>query len=160
MSANLDHVARPMPPWRDPAHTKTECGRELRDVASIISLDDMLAKVKREGQARAAFTSCMTCWQTASRHTKNTHWTGSGPERSVVVPDPWWENPTAVLARDGGGLYGPQPQPVTDELRAIGRLIAAHVDEFAALLVAVGEGDVLAARRSRPRKAATKTRGL
>lgn len=63
---SLCHVARAPLPWR-PAW-QTECGLRIDSGAPVMTREEFIAKVKREGQQRAAFSTCMTCWQTSSRH--------------------------------------------------------------------------------------------
>ena len=58
------HVARMSLPWR-PAW-QTECGLVIGQ-ANVLTRAEWIAKVKREGEQRAAFSTCMTCWHTAGR---------------------------------------------------------------------------------------------
>ncbi|SHP53535.1 Uncharacterised protein [Mycobacteroides abscessus subsp. abscessus] len=114
-----DHVIRAQLPWR--TDELTECGRELNDVASYITRDQLIARVKEHGQQRTAFTVCMTCWSTASSHRYD-----------------WNSDPIATIAREAsrcGGSYGhaspsPERAHLVAELRAITALIDAHRDEF------------------------------
>jgi hypothetical protein len=66
MDEVLDHVKRPPLPWRD--EQLTECGKRIIDVASCVTRDEVIAKVKKQGKQRAAMSTCMTCWQTTARH--------------------------------------------------------------------------------------------
>lgn len=150
----LDHILRLSPPWRDAKTILTECGRPQSDVASVISRQEMVAKVNRLSQARAAYTTCMTCFQTMRRH-------GATYGRSGKQPDPtWWNDPAGILGRDMAG-YRTDTQPITDELRALGLLVRLHPDEFEDLLADVAAGDELAAvremRLKRPRAASPRT---
>lgn len=115
----LEHVLRPMLPWRD--DQMTECGKVPNEHA--ITRDLFIAKVRKQGPKRAALTTCMTCFETAQR------W-----------PD-WNTNPVAVLAREVKAVtYRGQAAhelPLVDELRAIALLIEAHQEEFADTLAAL-----------------------
>lgn len=127
-----DHVRRTDLPWR--IATTTECGKPVVDVASVISRAELVAKVKQDGIQRAAYSTCMTCLETARR------W-----------PD-WNADPVEAVARD---FYGGRRDPrLRDELRAIAALVDAHRDEFDDYLTGLGETvDLLAARRARRRSA-------
>lgn len=118
----LEHVVRDCPPWRD-EKSLTECGLSVGSYL-IISRDDLLAKVTKQGKQRAALSTCMTCWGTAERHST------------------WALRPSAVLAREckpdlGPGHVGRPSQQIDRELRAIALLIEAHKDEFDSLLAAL-----------------------
>ena len=52
---NVDHIVRPLLPWRGVDDSVTECGRPVRDVQNIATADEIRARVQRVGQARAAF---------------------------------------------------------------------------------------------------------
>jgi hypothetical protein len=104
-----DHVIRAVLPWR--SVQLTECGRELADVASAITRDQFIARVKEYGKQRTAFTVCMTCWNTASTHRY---------ER-------WDTDPIGVIGREAErcGIYrvyvsqSPERDQLIAELRAI-----------------------------------------
>jgi hypothetical protein len=133
MPEELDHVARAGLPWR-PEH-RTECGLAPAGRA-VISRDQLVEKLKREGQRRAAMTTCMTCLDTAARH------------------QPWDQDPASALQREIP-LYGRDQERdlVNSELRAIAALIDAHRDEFDGYLTALAGtvrlADARTARRSR-----------
>ncbi len=115
----LEHVVRDCPPWRD-EKSLTECGLSVGGYL-IISRDDLLAKVTKQGQQRAALSTCMTCWQTTKRHST------------------WASSPSAVLARECQPDLGPSrlvrpDQQIDLELRAIALLTEAHKGEFDSLL--------------------------
>lgn len=150
----LEHVERPQPPWRD-LHL-TECGRDTATVP-VITRDQLIAKVKHQGQQRAAFTTCMTCWQRC-RYTQA-----------------WDTNPVSCLMREAARyehismrralftdrkLAPPENQRITeagrfrDELLAIAALIDAHRDEFDEFVAGLGDTVQLdAARRAKQRRA-------
>jgi hypothetical protein len=131
MSEDLDHVARAGLPWR-PEH-RTECGLAPGG-RQVISRDELVAKLKREGQRRAAMTTCMTCLDTATRH------------------QTWAQDPASAMRREIP-LYGRDLDVVNGELRAIAALINAHREEFdgflAALAGTVRLADARTARRGR-----------
>lgn len=136
MSEQRDHVVRAQLPWR--TDQLTECGRELNDVASFITRDQLIGRVKEHGQQRTAFTVCMTCWTTASSHRYN-----------------WNSDPIATIAREAsrcGGSYGhaspsPERSQLVAELRAIAALIDAHRDEFDGYITGLAETTSLTAAR-------------
>lgn len=134
----LDHVIRASLPWRS-GHL-TECGRDLNDVGSAITQQQLQVRVKEHGAQRTAFTVCMTCWSTASAHRET-----------------WESDPIAVLYREtqrtGGALVSPRsdrPERVrlTAELRAIAALIEAHRDEFDQYIAGLAETASLDAVRN------------
>lgn len=73
------HVQRPVLPWRDKA--LTECGLPSEG-HPVMSREDFIAKVKREGRQRSAMTTCMTCWNTATQHPS------------------WQEDPVGCISRE------------------------------------------------------------
>lgn len=119
----LDHLLRAPLPWR--ADRLTECGRPADTVASVITTDELTARIRRDGKRRTAFTVCMTCADRAGYATT------------------WEAHPIGVLYRElhRVGAHRPtgvQPNPdferMTAELRAIAALVDAHRDEFDAYL--------------------------
>lgn len=136
----LDHVIRPTLPWRDDG--LTECGRPVADVASAITRDAALAKIKEYGKQRAAMSTCMTCW-TTTQHSRE-----------------WSESPTEVMGRycAGAGFWNPlKPETQLDkELRAIAALVAAHRGEFDDFLAGLEQAATLdEARAARARRQAS-----
>lgn len=135
-----DHVIRAVLPWR--SGELTECGRELADVASAITIEQLIGRVKEHGKQRTAFTVCMTCWNTASSHRHDT----------------WEVDPIGVIGREAErcGMFRvyvsqtPERDQLTAELRAIEALIVAHRDEFDQYIAGLAESvDLDAARRAR-----------
>lgn len=129
MSETLDHMRRPGLPWRSPDEDLTECGRPVTDVASVVTSEEMQAKVGRLGKTRSAMTSCMTCWSTAERNAYRT--------RTAAAPAGWDTNPSEVLRRwipYGYGGSSAEAVVLDAELRAIARLIESHREEFDDLL--------------------------
>jgi hypothetical protein len=120
-----DHVARSMLPWRSDA--LTECGRATSDVANVITLDQLDARIRRDGTERAVLTVCMKCWQTGT------------------IAARWDSNAVGVIAREavraGIGDREPSSRPEArrfrNELHAIAALVTAHRDEFDAFLAAL-----------------------
>jgi hypothetical protein len=134
----IEHVLRPHPPWRT-AEFFTECGHPCAEFAHVLSRDDLLAKVRVQGQMRAAMSTCMTCLEAARNN-------------------PGWErNPVAVVARECDRLrwsrfdevIRPKARQFTAELRALAVLAAAHAGEFAELLAGLAEATDLADARQR-----------
>lgn len=64
-----EHVQRVLLPWRSREDALTECGLPA-DPRTTLSVEEMRAKIARQGQQRAALSSCMTCWSTVNRHYK------------------------------------------------------------------------------------------
>lgn len=125
----MEHVERPPLPWR--SIERTECGLPVAG-HPVISRDDFVAKVKAQGKQRAAFTTCMTCWETALR------W-------------PTWEqDPVQRLSRETYG--GRIDVHFRAELTAIAALVAAHRDEFDDMLSGLAETVSLADRRTAHRR--------
>lgn len=128
----LDHVLRAPLPWRD---TKAaECG--LAHPQRAITRDEFVARVRQQGQKRAALTTCMTCFETAQR------W-------------PAWEHdPVARLSREFKHDVRWRPRQTEEtvlarELRALAALVEAHRDEFDAYLAGLAHTPRLDEHRSR-----------
>lgn len=114
MKQPVDHIIRPMLPWRDGPGI-TECGYDASKVTAITrgAFDQ---RVKDMGKQRAAMLTCMTCSNTAER------W-GS-----------WSDDPRKALGREieweAGWSRRNNGSRLLDELLAVEALIAAHRDEF------------------------------
>ena len=137
----LSHVLRAALPWRD-GPVLTECGKFPGDGTPVMTVPEFAAKVKREGQQRAAYTMCMTCWSTAVRH------------RAVS----WEADPVGVIAREVSwaryGIAGairdePTARLFRDELLAIEELISRHREEFTGLVAGIAAAPSLGDRRCR-----------
>jgi hypothetical protein len=136
----LDHLLRVLPPWHT-GPALTECGRPLGDVKSVVSREVLAAKVAREGQRRAAFSTCMTCAQLVGR-------TSSWAVRPAVVVDRWARG--AWSWSHGSGEVGERQRR---ELLAVGMLLEEHRAEFEDLVAGLGEAaDLGQARRLARRK--------
>jgi hypothetical protein len=116
----ITHVMRAPLPWR-PAKL-TECGL-LAHEHPTSSVEDFIAKVKREGQQRASYSTCMTCWNAAKRHFGDRFYSMHPIERELQ-----WSKSRSARS----GAKGPT---IIDELTAIGELVERHRDEFNAILV-------------------------
>jgi hypothetical protein len=139
-TASLDHVARPVLPWRD--EVLTECGLPEEPDRRIITRDAFRAKVSREGQQRSAMTTCMTCWHTAQR------W------------EDWTMCPADAMRRELMNFKGrTKNDRLNAELRAIAALIAAHRDEFDAYLAGLADTTDLSVIRQARRMRVVKRQG-
>lgn len=127
----LEHVERAALPWRD--ENLTECGLPTAG-HPVITREAWLAKVKAQGKQRAAFTTCMTCWDAACRNAT------------------WDEDP--VRAVDRAASDWRRKDQLATELRALALLVAAHRAEFEETLAGLADvGDLAARRRARRRGA-------
>ena len=145
MNDPVDHIDRPLPPWR--AGRLTECGLDADGLGGrVISTSEAADRVRRLGQQRAAFTLCMTCASTADRHRRV----------GAAAGATWATDPIGVLARDVDRARwrdGEHRARFEAELRAVGALIEAHRDEFDGYLAGLAETTSLAdARRARQRR--------
>jgi len=136
-NAKKVHVLRAQLPWREDDGL-TECGKPTAGL-DVLSRADAAAKAKQWGQRRATLMFCMTCrdhtyaWMT------------------------WEQSPIAVMARECqrrsgsfGRMYSDDARsPLDYELRALGLLVAAHREEFAATLAGLRDTTDLGARRRR-----------
>lgn len=147
--APLRHIARDPLPWRAPDDNTTECGRDVTDVASYFTRGEALELVKKHGQQRAAFLLCMTCVD----RTNTYHWRGTD-NGAYHGQTTWADEPMERLNHE----HGRRRLQLETELRAMAELVAAHPEEFAALLagtiVPIGELQ----RQSRIAKAAERSR--
>lgn len=139
MSEQLDHVERPMPPWR--TERATECGLDQRH--PMISRREFYERVKAQGKQRAAMSICMTCWSTAERHAGYGY--TSHAELVAAFEQGWESDPVAVIGRD---VYGKHRDLLAAELRATALLVAAHRAEFDEAMVGMAVAPSLAERRS------------
>lgn len=147
---DIDHIARSMLPWRDETDALTECGRPVQEV-SVAPVDELRARVKRVGQARAMFTVCLTC---VERHDHR----GRG--------ETWNTNPVAVIGREVERVRSVYPYALRDEtatetrrraerdrfaaeLKAIAALINAHRDEFDGFITGLAATNDLTERRNK-----------
>lgn len=130
-----DHVVRATFPWR--GDQLTECGRPLTDVATVISAEELTSRITKFGEARTAFTVCMTCWPTA-------------------VGAPRWDtDPVAVLDRETKiaqrAVGRREERQLRTELLAIAALIDAHQQEYGSTVQSLAAATDLAGHRRRRR---------
>lgn len=151
----LDHVARPALPWRTSADL-TECGKEIARIepARILTIEQLAARVADLGQKRAAYTTCMTCWETADR------WGSRDPDpiKSVVREAEAVQHVSRYVPASLQHLKPSHRERVvrdvarrerlTADLEAIVALVAAHREEFDGYLSGRSEAVSLAERRS------------
>jgi hypothetical protein len=131
LAKELNHVLRAKPPWR--SWNVTECG--LSPVGrSIVTLDELEARVKKIGLQRAQFLMCLTCWNTARWYTT------------------WEHNPVRVYARDFDAQYSPRASLLRRELEALGALYRAHAAEFEEIMAAMDNPEVDDLHKARQRK--------
>ena len=123
----LDHVIRFEPPWRTEG-SLTECGRLVADVVSIVDRDALRAKIKDQGQQRAAFTTCMVCWDRCKYYKS------------------WASEPCHVMQREAHG----HNDQLHRELQALTVLVEHHREEFDAIMSDLAEtSDLGQARQQR-----------
>lgn len=155
----VDHIARPPLPWRT-TPTLTECGKGLVtiDAARIITPAELTSRIGRLGQKRAAYTTCMTCWDSAERHRS-----GSPDPIELVIREAQAVQhsrsyPPQLLERMKPGERNrairdaSRRERLSGELEAIAALVAAHRDEFDGYLVGRSEAVSLADRRAARRR--------
>lgn len=123
-----DHVRRPDLPWR--VSRLTECGRDVNDVKALITRDELLARLRKDGRVRVAFTVCMTCWQTATRWKTFAQDPVDAIRREVYLPREGLEEQLRI------------------ELRGLAALADKYHDEFKDFVTGLGE----CARFERKRK--------
>ena len=126
MKTPVDHILRPLLPWRSPDEGAiTECGYDASKV-STLTRAEFEARVKDMGKQRAAMFTCMTCADTARRWAS---W--EDDPRLAIAREAEWERGSAYWrSRDDRG------RRLKDELLAIAALIEAHREEFDATIAA------------------------
>ncbi len=126
MKEPVDHIERPVLPWRNPGETAlTECGYKSAAVKTI-SRAEFMARFKEYGERRTAILTCMTCVDTARR------WRD------------WDTSPIEMIAREiqWEGRWGKEHgHRFQHELRAMALLIAGHRSEFVSLCEMVQDVD-------------------
>ncbi len=134
MKEPVDHILRPQLPWRSAAGI-TECGYDAAKVPTI-SRDEYLDRLKNFGRQRTAILTCMTCADTASRHST------------------WEDDPRQALQREvewEGGRWGRRDDRgcrLRDELLAIAAIIDMHREEFDAHISATEQRREWLAKKS------------
>lgn len=115
MNETLNHIKRVELPWRSSEDlVVTECGLDSTNVTAM-DRNDFFEKLKDYGQQRMALLTCMTCFQTTRQYK-----TWLEDPRDALQRELLWENPR--IPKRGDRLK--------TELIAIGKLIAAHQEEF------------------------------
>lgn len=128
-SLPLEHIERAALPWRD--ERLTECGLPTAG-HPVLTRDQWIEKVRQLGKQRAAFTTCMTCWEAAQRNAA------------------WSDDPVRAITRAASDWR--RKDLFADELRAIALLLDAHREEYRETLAGLGNvGDLAARRRARRR---------
>jgi len=135
----LDHVLRIEPPWRE--QKLTECGRYVADVDAVVSREELAAKFARLGRMRAAFSTCMTCY-----------------ERSRYRARGWELDCIPIMHRDTAAGPRGHLEDVRLDLLALTALWRAHPEEFAAIRESLADGTDL--DRAREKRAASRRRLL
>jgi hypothetical protein len=129
----IEHVIRRASlPWRPTHDDLTECGKPARNHTSI-TFDQFTRKLRIEGTQRAALSTCMTCWNTATRY------------------QPWATDPVDAIRREVNGMRT-DTATFRHELWAIAAIVDAHRDEFDAYLTGLTHTADLTAHRQAKRR--------
>lgn len=127
MKEPVDHIVRPMLPWRE-VQFVTECGMNASSVKTL-SRDEFTQRLKDLGKQRTALLTCMTCIQTFDRYT-----TWDVDPRLAIDREIAWEE--AHWNRWSGNVSSRHGVLLRDELMAIATLIERHKSEFKELVEA------------------------
>lgn len=119
-SPRHDHVLRRQLPWRR-IEGLTECGLPAGSYPTLTA-EQMAAKLKREGQQRAAMSSCMTCWNATMRH------------RGFLGADDLIEIVAREIERCRWNRNAEASKQLRDELQALVMLAEARPIEFESYL--------------------------
>jgi len=118
MKEPVDHIIRPLLPWRTQEGAITECGYSTASVKAI-TREAFFQRLKDLGQQRCAMLTCMTCSDTCRR------WgTWEDDPRKAVEREIIWEHGGGYRARDDRG------ERLKDELTALAILVSIHRAEF------------------------------
>ncbi len=120
MKEPVDHIIRPLLPWRSSEGAVTECGYDASKVKAL-TREEFFQREKDLGKQRAAMITCMTCADTAKRWN-----TWDTDPCQAMAREIAWERGEWYRARTDRG------ERLKDELIAIAALIQAHPEEFAA----------------------------
>lgn len=129
MKEPVDHIIRPLLPWRSTEGAITECGYDATKVPTLTRVE-FFRREKDLGKQRTAMLTCMTCSDTARR------WGAwEDDPRLALQREIEWERGHNywARARDDRG------QRLKDELLAIAALIEAHREEFDAAITATAQ---------------------
>ena len=137
----VEHIAREPLPWRD--SLLTECGLAPSGGRTILTGTEYDAKVRKQGEQRAALSTCMTCWTARDRNSAT-----------------WLDSPDDVILRYAtaartmrGGNPRAEAAQFNAELKAIAAVVAAHRDQFEGFLADLAASTDLTARRRNRRGA-------
>jgi hypothetical protein len=118
MKEPVDHIIRPLLPWRSSEGSVTECGYDASKVKAL-TREEFFQREKDLGKQRAAMITCMTCADASRR------W------------NTWETDPCQAMAREIAWERGEWYRARTDrgdrlkqELTAVAALIEAHREEF------------------------------
>lgn len=122
MKEPVDHIIRPLLPWRSSEGAVTECGYDASKVKAL-TREEFFQREKDLGKQRAAMITCMTCADTAKR------WgTWETDPCQAMAREIAWERGEWYRARTDRG------ERLKDELFAAAELIEAHREEFETLV--------------------------
>lgn len=125
MKEPVDHIIRPLLPWRHPsAPAITECGYDASKVKALTRAE-FFQREKDLGARRSSMLTCMTCRDTATRW-KKAEW--ADDPRLALAREIEWERGGYWSGRDDRGCL------LRDELNVLASLIETHRMEFDALL--------------------------
>jgi hypothetical protein len=143
----VDHIIRPLLPWRREGGI-TECGYDASKVKAITRAE-FFQRLKDLGRQRCALLTCMTCADTASRWES---W--ENDPRQAMAREIHWERGEWRARTDRGTR-------LHDELVAIATLVEAHRDEFEATIAGnIGRREWLEKKAARkPLTKPTRPRG-
>ena len=126
MKEPVDHILRPSLPWRREEDAITECGYDAAKVKTV-TRDKFFQRLKELGQQRTALLTCMTCSDTARRHST---WEDD-PRQAMRREIDWEAGQWGYRSRTDRGAR------LHDELIAIAALIDAHRAEFDAAIAEI-----------------------
>lgn len=141
MSEVREHIIRTPLPWRTNEEATTECGLPAQSYPSLTP-EQMEAKVQREGEQRASYSSCMTCWRVRRDR--------GYARRTNSLLD--------VLNREilrGAHSDSEVWTRLDRELRAMVLLVEAHRAEFDGILADMADAISLSAARFRKQRGAS-----
>jgi hypothetical protein len=130
MKEPVDHIPRPLLPWRAPSEADiTECGARCCEVRTI-TREAFRTRVKAQGIQRAAMITCMTCLHAIERSPSWAEEPRLVLQRAIEWENPWW----SVRSIVGSYVREQRGHLLKDELVALAALAEAHPEEFKAAL--------------------------
>lgn len=142
---DITHIERPNLPWRN--ECSTECGLDAVKHPTWTRAE-AIAKFKELGRQRFSLFVCMTCFNTANRHS-----TWEEDPASCMLR--YCEKHSMRWRRDDDGEH----RHFADELRALAMLVEAHRAEFDELVGGLGDATDLSALRTAKQAAKRARRG-